>query len=108
MLNFSLDQAAFRRSLLFLLAIGGPLCVGVWPQSPAGALVGAVTGLLLSFADEEGPVAGRPAILAMAAGALAIGGLIGVALQGFPWPVCVLFVPLTFAWKTSCPAPAWG
>jgi len=97
MFKISFDQAAFRRSLLFLVAIGGPLCVGVWTQSPAGALVGAVTGLLLSFADDDGPLTGRLTMLAMAAGSLGVGGLIGVTLHGFPWPVWVLFVLITFA-----------
>lgn len=92
----SIDQAALRRALLFLGAIGGPLCVGVWAQSPAGALVGAVTGLLLSFADDDGPLTGRLTILAMAAATLGFGGLIGVYLRGFPWPVWVLFVLATF------------
>ena len=92
----SIDQAALRRALLFLAAIGGPLCVGVWAQSPAGALVGAVTGLLLSFADDDGPLTGRLTILAMAAATLGFGGLIGVYLRGFPWPVWVLFVLATF------------
>ena len=95
--KLSIDQAALRRALLFLAAIGGPLCLGVWMQSPAEALVGAVTGLLLSFADDEGPLKNRLQILAMAAVSLGLGGLIGVYLHGFPWPVWVLFVLATFA-----------
>jgi len=95
--RFSVDQAALRRSILFLVAIGGPLCVGVWAQSPAGALLGSVTGLLLSFADDDGPLAGRFVILAMTAATLGLGGLIGVLLHGFPWPVWVLFAVATFA-----------
>jgi uncharacterized membrane protein YccC len=95
MRKLALDQAAFRRALLFLVAIAGPLGIGVWAQSPAGALVGAVTGLLLSFADDDGPLTGRLTIFAMAAATLGIGGVIGVYLHGFPWPVWVLFVLAT-------------
>ena len=96
MRKLPLDQAALRRALLFLVAIAGPLCIGVWAQSPAGALVGAVTGLLLSFADDDGPLTGRLTILAMTGAMLGLGGLIGVYLHGFPWPVWVLFVLATF------------
>ena len=92
-----LDGAALRRSLLFLVAIGGPLCAGVATGSPAGALLGAVTGLLLSFADDEGPLMRRSVILAMTVIALALGGAAGTLLRGFPWPVWVLFVLVTFA-----------
>jgi len=90
------DAAAVRRSLLFLVAIGAPLCAGVAGGSPAGGLLGAVTGLLLSFADDEGPLSRRFAILALNAGALGLGGICGALLHGFPWPVWVLFVALTF------------
>jgi hypothetical protein len=41
-------------------------------------------------------LAGRFAILAINAGALGLGGICGVLLHGFPWPVWVLFVLLTF------------
>jgi uncharacterized membrane protein YccC len=95
--SLSIDQAAFRRALLFLAAIGGPLCVGVWAQSPAGALVGAVTGLLLSFGDDDGPLTSRLLILTLSAVSLGLGGLIGILLRGFPWPLWVLFVLVTFA-----------
>lgn len=91
-----LDEAALRRSLLFLAAIGGPLCIGVWAGSPAGALLGSVTGLLLSFADDEGPLGRRFAILAMNVAALGVGGALGTVLHGFPAPVWILFVLLTF------------
>lgn len=90
------DTAALRRSLLFLVAIGGPLCAGVAAASPAGGLLGAVTGLIMSFADDEGALSRRFAILAINAVAIGLGGLAGVLLHGFPWPVWVLFVALTF------------
>jgi len=92
----TVDAAALRRSLLFLAAIGGPLCAGVAASSPAGGLLGAVTGLILSFADDEGALARRFAILALNVAALGLGGAAGILLHGFPWPVWVLFVALTF------------
>ena len=94
--KISVDAAAMRRSLLFLVAIGGPLCAGVAFGSRRRAEVGGVTGLLLAFADNEGVLSRRFAMLAMNAGALGLGGIGGVLLQGFPWPVWVLFVALTF------------
>ena len=90
------DAAAARRSEQYLVANGGPLCAGVAGGVPAGALLGAVTGLILSFADDEGPLSRRFAILAMNAAAIGLGGIAGVLLHGFPWPVWVLFVALTF------------
>ena len=94
--TFSIDQAALRRALLFLAAIGGPLCIGVWAQSPAGALLGAVAGLLMSFADDGGPLSRRLIILAMTAFGLGLGGILGTLLHGFPWPLWALFVGVTF------------
>lgn len=95
--QIDLDEAALRRALLFLAAIAGPLCIGVWAGSPAGALIGSVTGLLLSFADDEGALPRRLSILAMNAAALGVGGALGTVLHGFPWPVWVLFALATFA-----------
>lgn len=97
MAKLHLDEAALRRALLFLAAIAGPLCLGVWAASPAGALIGSVTGLLLSFADDEGPLRRRLSILVMNAAALGLGGAVGTVLHGFPWPVWVLFALTTFA-----------
>jgi hypothetical protein len=99
------DEAALRRSLLFLAAIGGPLCIGVRAGAPAGALLGSVAGLLLSFADDEGPLVRRFIILAMNVAALGVGGVLGIVLHGFPWPVWVLFVLATF---TAGLAPRFG
>jgi hypothetical protein len=92
-----IDQAAVRRSALFLAAIGGPLCIGVATRSPAGALLGSVCGLLLSFADDDGPLVRRFAIFGMTVAGLGLGGIAGLLLRGFPWPVWVLFVLITFA-----------
>jgi len=92
-----IPQDALRRGMLFLLDIGVPFCVGVVLNQPAGALLGCVSGLLLSFADIEGPLGRRLIILYMVAGGMALGGGAGVLLRGFPPTVWVLFAAATFA-----------
>ncbi len=88
---------SLRRAVLFLVAIGLPLSAGVFLEQPAGALLGAVCGLLFSFADDNGAVGKRFTILFMAAGAIALGGFAGLWLRGFPPSVFVLFAALVFA-----------
>jgi uncharacterized membrane protein YccC len=92
-----LNADALRRAILFSIATGAPVCAGVWLDQPAGALLGCVVGLWLSFADEEGALSRRLTILALAAGSIALGGATGLALHGFPPPFWVLFVAMTFA-----------
>ena len=48
-----------RRGVLFLINIGVPILVGVLRGETSAALIGGITGLLLSLADTEGPLAGR-------------------------------------------------
>jgi uncharacterized membrane protein YccC len=93
----SVATDTLRRAALFLLATCPPLCVGIWRGEPAGALLGCVCGLWFAFADDEGPLPGRFTILAMATAAIAIGGVLGTFLRGFPWPFWIVFALLTFA-----------
>jgi hypothetical protein len=48
-----LDSAQVRRGALFLVNIGVPVVVGMLRDQPDGALIGAVVGVLLGFADNE-------------------------------------------------------
>jgi hypothetical protein len=93
----TVGQATLRRAVLFLLAIGVPLCAAVAQHEPAGALIGAVCGMLFSFADENGALGGRLAILALCAAGIFVGGVVGVLLPGFFWPIWPLFALACFA-----------
>src|SRR5690349_676101 len=62
-----------RRGLLFLIAIGVPLLVGLVRDEKGGALVGALTGMLLSLADTEGPLLPRVRMAVTVALGIAIG-----------------------------------
>ena len=48
-----------RRGVLFLTNIGLPILVGVLSGETSAALIGGITGLLLSLADTEGALGGR-------------------------------------------------
>lgn len=92
-----ISTVTLRRALLFFVDIGLPFAVGALLNQPAGALLGGVTGLLFSFADDEGALLRRYKTLFMAAGGIALGGAAGAFWHGFPWPVWVLFIAGTFA-----------
>ncbi|MFA6266130.1 MAG: FUSC family protein [Pseudolabrys sp.] len=96
-LHRRVPAGGYRRGLLFLVAIGIPLCVAVVLHMPAGGLIGAMTGLILSFADDEGALSRRLGTLATVAAGIAIGGVAGIALHGFPPSLWVLFAISTFA-----------
>lgn len=86
-----------RRGALFLVNIGIPLLAGISADAPAAALLGAVVGMLLAFADDDGPLSNRLRILVVDAAAIAVGGCTGYLLKNTAavlWPV---FVALTFA-----------
>ena len=90
-------QPTLRRGALFLIAIGVPLCVGVVLREPAGALLGCICGLLFSFADDDQRLRRRFVALGLAAVGLGAGGVAGILLHGFAWPVWPLFVGAVFA-----------
>jgi hypothetical protein len=72
-----------RRETLFLINIGVPILIGVARGEGRGALIGGITGLLLSLADLEGPLARRLRLSLMVAAGLAVGGLLGIWLKSF-------------------------
>lgn len=96
-LHRRVPAGGYRRGLLFLVAIGVPVSVAVALGYPAGGLLGAMTGLTLSFADEEGELSRRLQTLAMVAAGMALGGGIGLVMRGFPPALWVLFALSTFA-----------
>lgn len=89
-------KAVYRRAILFMLAIGVPVCVGIVLRQPAGALLGGVCGLILSFSDDDRSLLRRYEILFMTACAIGLAGAAGFWLRGFPPPAWVLFIALTF------------
>lgn len=66
-----------RRGALFVVNIGVPLLVGVLLGEASAALIGGITGLLLSLADTEGPLAGRLKLTVMVAAGIIVGGALG-------------------------------
>jgi hypothetical protein len=73
-----------RRGLLFLTNIGLPILVGVIRGEVSGALIGGITGLLLSIADTEGSLGGRLCLTLMVAGGIVTGALLGLWLKAVP------------------------
>ncbi len=73
-----------RRGILFLIAIGVPLLVGLLRGEKSGALIGALTGMLLCLADTEGSLGKRVRMGVIVAGGIALGAFIGVWLKGLP------------------------
>jgi hypothetical protein len=86
-----------RRALLFLLDIGVPFTAGIALGQPAGALLGAIAGMVLSFADQEGTLIQRYTILLVVTGGILLGGMLGYVLHDFQPAVWVLFALATFA-----------
>jgi len=70
-----------RRGTLFLVNIGLPILVGVLRGETSAALIGGITGLLLSIADTEGPLGGRLRLIVMVAGGIVAGALLGAWLK---------------------------
>jgi hypothetical protein len=72
-----LDQPTLRRAALFVVNIGfaviAAAALGEWRM----VLVGAITAMVLSFADNDGALPARLAMLAMVAAGAAAGGLAG-------------------------------
>ena len=66
-----------RRAVLFLVNIGLPILVGVVRGETSAALIGGITGLLLSLADTEGTLASRLRLTLLVAAEIVAGGLLG-------------------------------
>ncbi len=93
----SLDAAQVRRGALFLINIGVPVIVGVLRKEPEGALTGAVVGMLLAFADNDGELPGRLRLLAVDAAAIAGGGIIGWLCRDSAAALWSVFVAITLS-----------
>jgi hypothetical protein len=86
-----------RRGTLFLINIGVPILIGVARGEGRGALIGGITGLLLSLADLEGPLARRLRLTLMVAAGIAVGGLLGTWLKSFEAIFWIAFFLAVFA-----------
>jgi Fusaric acid resistance protein-like len=86
-----------RRGRLFLINIGVPILIGVARGEGRGALIGGITGLLLSLADIEGPLARRVRLTLMVAAGIAVGGLLGTWLKSFEAIFWIAFFLAVFA-----------
>lgn len=89
--------AQVRRGALFLVNIGVPVIVGVLRHQPDGALMGAAVGMLLAFADNDGKLFSRLGLLALDAGMIAGGGIIGYLCQDSAAALWSVFVAITLA-----------
>jgi hypothetical protein len=86
-----------RRGMQFLINIGLPILIGMARGETRGALVGGITGLLLSLADNEGPLAGRLRLTLMVAAGIAAGAFLGVWLKSFEAIFWIAFFFTVFA-----------
>jgi hypothetical protein len=92
-----IDPAQVRRGILFLVNVGVPILGGALRGEPRAALVGAIVGMVLSFADNEGQLLSRLRLLTMAASCMVAGGLAGHFLRSTAPVLWPLFVAVTFA-----------
>jgi Fusaric acid resistance protein-like len=92
-----LDRPKLRRTALFVVDIGFAVIAATVLAEWRMALVGGITAMALSFADDDGPLSARLAMLAMVAAGAAAGGiaghLLGTSSKLF-WP---LFLAAAFA-----------
>jgi hypothetical protein len=95
--GMGVDSAHVRRGAIFLANIGVPVIVGVLRHQPGGLLIGAVAGMLLGFADNDGQLLGRLRLLALNAGAMAGGGVVGYLCQDSTPALWLVFVALTLS-----------
>jgi hypothetical protein len=90
------EQGTIRRACLFSISIGIPVIVSVALGEPQAGLLGAVGGLLLSFADHSGSFLLRTRMLAVTAAAMAFGAFAGFLLHGIFPLFWIAFVAATF------------
>ncbi len=97
MTGIPVETAQFRRGLLFLINIGAPMLVGTIRGQSQAALLGAVVGMLLAFADNDGPLSSRLRLLVIDAACLAAGGVVGHYSRDSTAVVWPVFIALTLA-----------
>lgn len=95
--RFSFGASQARRGALFLVSIGAPLVYALLASQPQEAVLGAVVGMLLAFADDDGPLTQRFSILCLDAVAIAAGGVVGYGVKDIPELRWAIFVVITFA-----------
>jgi hypothetical protein len=93
----SVTTAHVRRGLLFLVNIGVPVVIGVARGQPVGALLGAVIGMLLAFADHDGELLGRLRLLAFDAAVIAAAGVVGWFCRDSAGAMWAVFVAITLS-----------
>jgi Fusaric acid resistance protein-like len=89
--------AQFRRGFLFLVAIGTPIVVGLFTGMLQPALLAAIFGMLLSFADNDRTLPSRLRLLLLDAGFMAAGAVLGHFSAQFAVLFWTLLVSLSFA-----------
>ena len=65
------------------MGVGLPALMALWLRQPGGMLLGVITAIMFSFADDEGPLARRFTALGRSAGGIALGGAVGHLLGGY-------------------------
>lgn len=93
----SITSAHVRRGLLFLVNIGVPVVVGVARHEPFGALLGAVIGMILAFADNDGELLRRLRLLVVDAAVIAAAGAIGWFCRDSAGAMWAVFVAITLS-----------
>ncbi len=92
-----LDRPTLRRTALFAVNIGFAVIAAAVLAEWRMALVGAMIAMVLSFADDDGALSGRLAMLALVIAGMAAGGIAGLLLgisSKLFWP---LFLAAAFA-----------
>jgi Fusaric acid resistance protein-like len=91
------DSGQFRRGALFLVGIGIPVIVGLLRRQPDAVLIGAVVGLLLAFADNDGELPGRLRLLVFDAAMIAGGGIVGYLCRDSVPALWAVFIAITLS-----------
>jgi hypothetical protein len=91
------DSGQFRRGALFLVSIGIPVIVGLLRHQPDAALIGAVVGMLLAFADNNGELPGRLRLLVFDAAMIAGGGIVGYLCRDSAPALWAVFIAITLS-----------
>ena len=91
------DSAQFRRGALFLASIGIPVIIGLLRHQPDAALIGAVVGMLLAFADSDGELPGRLRLLVFDGVMIAGGGVIGHLCRDSAPALWAVFIAITLS-----------
>jgi hypothetical protein len=92
-----LDTATLRRGALALVNVGFPIVTGAALGEWRIALVGGVAAIMLSFADNDGPLRSRLGFLLTVAFGMAAGGALGHWLAGYGPAFWVVFIAAAFA-----------